>query len=54
MQAPSLSRNPVITIAAEVAPPQKFGRSMGFERRCVPILGGTVSGMITGHIAGRH
>ena len=41
---PSLSRDPWLTVIAEVAAPQLFGRSGGSERRCVPILGGSASG----------
>ncbi|WP_404711719.1 DUF3237 family protein [Sphingomonas sp. MMS24-J13] len=42
--APSLSAEPWLTVVAEVAPPQLFGRASGSERRCVPILGGSASG----------
>ena len=45
-----LSPEPWLTVAAEVAAPQILGRSEGFERRCVPILGGTVSGRATGTV----
>lgn len=41
---PSLSAEPWLTVVAEVAPPQLFGRSGGFERRCVPITGGSATG----------
>lgn len=41
---PSLSRDPWLTVVAEVAAPQLFGRSAGTERRCVPILGGSAKG----------
>lgn len=42
--APALSRDPWLTVIAEVAPPQIFGSAAGFERRCVPILGGSAYG----------
>jgi len=42
--APSLSAEPWLTVIADVAPPQIVGRAQGFERRCVPIEGGTASG----------
>jgi hypothetical protein len=44
MGGPSLSSDPWLTVIAEVAPPQLFGNASGFERRCVPILGGSASG----------
>jgi len=44
-----LSKEPWISCAVEVAPPQMFGSPQGFERRCVPI----VSAVITGRINGR-
>lgn len=47
---PALSRDPWLTVVAEVAPPQIFGRASGFERRCVPILGGSASGRFEARI----
>jgi hypothetical protein len=44
----TLSAEPWIRVAVEVAPPQLFGTAEGFERRCVPILSGTVSGRVNG------
>jgi hypothetical protein len=44
----AVSPEPWFRIAVEVAPPQLFGSAEGFERRCVPILGGTVTGRING------
>ena len=44
----SLSAEPWFRVAVEVAPPQLFGSPEGFERRCVPILGGAVTGRIEG------
>lgn len=41
---PSLSLEPWLTIVADLAPSQLFGRAAGFERRCVPILGGSATG----------
>jgi hypothetical protein len=41
---PALSRDPWLSVIAEVAAPQLFGRAAGYERRCVPILGGSARG----------
>ncbi|HWW64019.1 MAG TPA: DUF3237 family protein [Sphingomonadaceae bacterium] len=45
---PALSSEPWLTLEAEVAPPQLFGKGEGFERRCVPITRGIVRGRLTG------
>jgi len=45
-----LSAAPWITVEVEVAPPTLFGSAEGFERRCVPILSGRVSGRVTGRV----
>lgn len=45
-----LSAEPWLRLEVEVAPPQKFGIAEGFERRCVPILGGTASGRFEGTV----
>lgn len=50
MSAPALSPEPWLTLAAEVGPPLLLGSPQGYERRCVPILGGTVSGRIAARI----
>ncbi len=47
---PGLSAEPWLRIAVEVDKPQLFGAAEGFERRCVPILSGTVSGRVTGTV----
>ena len=47
---PSLSREPWLTVVAEVAAPQLFGSAAGFERRCVPITGGSARGRFDGMI----
>jgi hypothetical protein len=44
------SNTPVLRAIVEVGPPQIFGTSHGYERRCVPFLGGSVSGRVTGTI----
>ena len=44
----ALSPEPWFRIAVEVAGPMLFGAPDGFERRCVPILSGTVSGRVNG------
>ena len=49
-QAPALSPDPWLRVVVEVGPPLLFGRSEGAERRCVPFIGGTVSGRISGTI----
>ena len=46
----ALSPEPWITVAVEVAPPQLFGAAEGFERRCVPILSGQVTGRVNGRV----
>lgn len=46
----TLSAESWIRIAVEVAPPQLFGAAEGFERRCVPILRGTVTGRVNGTV----
>jgi len=43
-----LSAEPWLRLVAEVGPPQLFGRDMGYERRCVPILAASFSGRISG------
>ncbi|MDB5684108.1 MAG: hypothetical protein JWM38_1285 [Sphingomonas bacterium] len=43
-----LSRDAWLRIEVEVAAPLLFGCAEGFERRCVPILGGTVRGRASG------
>ena len=48
--APCLSDEPWLQVVAEVGAPQLFGHSQGYERRCVPFLGGSVSGRVTGTI----
>jgi hypothetical protein len=45
-----LSAEPWIRIAVAVDKPQLFGSAEGFERRCVPILSGTVSGRVSGTV----
>ena len=47
---PSLSTAPWLTIVADLAPPQLFGRAAGYERRCVPILGGSVTGLFEANV----
>ena len=47
---PALSAEPWLRVEVQVAPPLLFGRSEGAERRCVPLLGGTVSGRVTGTV----
>ena len=46
----ALSPEPWLRLAAEVGAPLLLGRAQGFERRCIPILGGSVSGRITAHV----
>jgi hypothetical protein len=41
---PSIASEPWLRIVAEVAAPQIFGKANGTERRCVPVLGGSVTG----------
>jgi hypothetical protein len=41
---PGLSKEPWLRVIAEVSGPQIFGKAAGFERRCVPILGGSATG----------
>ncbi len=48
--APALSSEPWFHVAVEVGPPQLFGVSHGYERRCIPFLGGAVTGRVTGTI----
>ena len=45
-ERPVLSVEPWLTVVADVASAQTFGVSQGFERRCVPITGGSVSGRL--------
>lgn len=45
-----ISPEPWFTLAVQVAPPQLFGSAEGFERRCVPIVSGSVSGRISGRV----
>jgi hypothetical protein len=46
----ALSAEPWFHVAVEVAAPQLFGSADGYERRCVPILGGTVTGRVNGTV----
>lgn len=46
-----LSQEPWVRVAVEVGPAQLFGSIDGFERRCVPILHGVVSGRVQGTVA---
>ena len=45
-----LSEEPWVRIAVAVDKPLLFGTAEGFERRCVPILSGTVSGRLSGTV----
>jgi hypothetical protein len=45
-----ISASPWVTVEVEVGPPILFGAAEGFERRCVPILSGRVSGRVTGTV----
>lgn len=45
---PALSLDPWLSLDVEVGPPMLFGHGEGYERRCVPILGFTVRGRLTG------
>jgi len=47
---PSVSKEAWLQVEVEVGPPQLFGTSQGYERRCVPFVGGTVSGRFEGVI----
>lgn len=47
---PGLSAEPWFRIAVAVDQPQLFGSAEGHERRCVPILSGTVRGRVTGRV----
>jgi len=47
---PGLSKAPWLSVVAEVASPQIFGRAAGFERRCVPITGGSATGRFEGTV----
>jgi hypothetical protein len=47
---PGLSTEPWLRVSVEVDAPQLFGSAEGFERRCVPILRGTVSGRVAGRV----
>ena len=46
----SVSAEPWFRVAVEVGAPQLFGAAEGFERRCVPILSGRVTGRIDGEV----
>jgi hypothetical protein len=46
--APGLSGEPWLRVMVDVGPPQIFGKSEGSERRCVPFLGGDVTGRVKG------
>jgi hypothetical protein len=48
--SPGLSAEPWLCVQVEVGPPRIFGASQGAERRCVPFLGGRVTGRLTGTI----
>lgn len=50
MSGLALSPEPWISLRAEVGPAELFGRAAGFERRRIPITGGTVAGRIAGRI----
>lgn len=41
---------PLMKIAVDVGPPQDLGEIGGVTRRCVPIIGGTVSGGFEGRV----
>ena len=41
---------PLMQLAIDVGPPQDFGEIGGVIRRCVPIIGGTVSGALEGEV----
>src|SRR6478609_5641886 len=47
---PGLSDHPWLQAVVDVGPPQIFGTSHGYERRCIPFLGGTISGRVSGMI----
>lgn len=47
---PVFSREPWLTVIAEVQAPQLFGAPAGAERRCVPISGGSVQGRFSGTV----
>ena len=50
---PGLSAEPWLRIAVAVGSPQLFGSAEGYERRCVPILDGTVNGRVAGRVLPR-
>ena len=50
MTAPAFSAEPWLRVSVEVDRPILFGSAEGFERRCVPILGGAVTGRVAGRV----
>ncbi len=48
----AVETNPLMTIEVKVDPPQEVGAVGGVRRRCIPIVGGTVSGKHNGVVLG--